>query len=71
MLRAMALGDWVRRLFSPAPAAASAEDEIILREEYGGEGGSESAPGGAVAGGPTELAGLEDAEAAEDAVDKT
>jgi hypothetical protein len=64
----MALSDWFRRLFSPAPATGQAEDEAILREEYGEDALGQPTPGG-VAGGPPGLAGLEDAEAAEDAVE--
>jgi hypothetical protein len=66
----MSLGDWFRRIFSPssAPNQAGAEDDAALREEYGAEAGGHEAPG-ALAGGPAGLAGLEDAQAAEDAVE--
>jgi hypothetical protein len=64
----MSLGDWFRRLFSPAPTSGHAEDEHILREEYGEDALGQPTPGG-VAGGPPGLAGLEDAEAAEDAAE--
>jgi hypothetical protein len=66
----MSLGDWFRRIFSPssAPNQAGAQDEATLREEYGAEAGGHETPGG-LAGGPPGLAGLEDAEAAENAVE--
>lgn len=64
----MGFGDWVRRLFSPSADEGPAEDEAALREEYGAEASGESAPGG-VAGGVPGLAGLEDAQAAENAVE--
>jgi hypothetical protein len=66
----MSLADWFRRLFSPAPDLRGAEDEAILREEYGEGAVEQPAPGGVV-GGAYGLAGLEDAEAAEDAVEET
>jgi hypothetical protein len=66
----MSLAEWFRRLFSPAPNLRGAEDEAILREEYGEEAVEQPTPGGVV-GGPFGLAGLEDAEAAEDAIKAT
>jgi hypothetical protein len=65
----MALGDWFRRLFSPAPSAGSPEDAAILQEEYGGEAGP-SEPG-VVAGGVSGFAGLEDAQAVEGVEEET
>jgi hypothetical protein len=64
----MSVSDWFRRLFSPSPTAGSAEDEAILREEYGENTDAPPAPG-IVAGGVSGFAGLEDAEAAEAAVE--
>jgi len=52
----MGLTDWFRRLFSPTPAAAGAEDPATLRAEYG-------------EGGLSGLARVEDAKAAEDALE--
>jgi hypothetical protein len=68
----MGMTDWFRRLFTPSssPNLGGAEDEAILREEYGGAFDEPSAPGG-IAGGPSGFAGLEDAEAAEGAVEET
>ena len=66
----MSISDWFRRLFSPSPSTGSAEDEAILREEYGENAGGPPAPG-IVAGGASGLAGLEDAEAAEDVEEAT
>jgi hypothetical protein len=66
----MGLGDWFRRLFSPSPTSRSPEDDAILREEYGGGASESSEPGGVVAGGVSGLAGLEDAEAAEEDLDQ-
>ena len=66
----MSVTDWFRRLFSPSPATGSAEDEAILGEEYGQEAGEPSAPDG-IAGGVSGLAGLEDAAAAEGAIEAT
>ena len=60
----MSLGDWFRRLFSPASSTGSAEDDAIEQEEYGGLAGEPPAPGG-IAGGVSGYAGLEDAQAAE------
>jgi hypothetical protein len=67
----MGVTDWFRRLFSPssAPSAEGAEDEAIMHEEYGGPAGGPPEPGSVVAGGVSGFAGLEDAEAAEDAVE--
>jgi hypothetical protein len=66
----MSVSDWFRRLFSPSPSAGSAEDEAILREEYGGNTDAPPAPGiVAGGGGVSGFAGLEDAEAAEAAVE--
>ena len=64
----MGISDWFRRLFSPSPSTGSAEDEAILREEYGANTDEPAAPG-VVAGGVSGFAGLEDAEAAEAAVE--
>lgn len=66
----MSLGDWFRRILSPssAPSQAGAEDDATLRAEYGEGAGGPEAPGG-VAGGVPGLAGLEDAQAAENAVE--
>jgi hypothetical protein len=66
----MSVRDWFQRIFSPAPVSGSAEDEAILREEYGENTGGPPAPG-IVAGGASGLAGLESAEAAEDALEAT
>jgi hypothetical protein len=52
----MGLTDWFRRLFSPAPAAGGAEDPATLRAEYG-------------EGGLSGLARVEDAKAAQDALE--
>jgi hypothetical protein len=64
----MSVTDWFRRLFSPSSTPGSPEDDAILREEYGESTGGSPEPGG-VAGGVSGFAGLEDAQAAEDAVD--
>jgi hypothetical protein len=65
----MGVTDWFRRLFSPSSGTTgSAEDDAILREEYGATAGGAPEPGG-IAGGVSGFAGLEDAQAAEDAVD--
>ena len=66
----MGVTDWFRRLFSPSSTTGSAEDDAILREEYGGEMGGDSGPGG-IAGGASGYAGLEDAEAAEGVEEQT
>ena len=66
----MGVTDWFRRLFSPSSTTGSAEDDAILREEYGGDLGEPSAPGG-IAGGASGFAGLEDAEAAEGVEEQT
>jgi hypothetical protein len=63
----MGMGNWFRRLFSPSPSTGSAEDDAILREEYGEAAVGEPGPG--LAGGVSGFAGLEDAEAAEGAVE--
>ncbi len=60
----MGVTDWFRKLFSPSSPTGSAEDDAILREEYGENAGGPSAPGG-IAGGVSGYAGLEDAEAVE------
>jgi hypothetical protein len=59
----MSVTDWFRRLFSPSSSTGSPEDDAIEQEEYGGEAGEP--PAGAIAGGVSGYAGLEDAEAAE------
>jgi hypothetical protein len=66
----MSLGDWFRRIFTPAsaPNQAGADDDATLRAEYGEQAGGHEGPGG-IAGGAPGLAGLEDAEAAEHAVE--
>ena len=66
----MSVTDWFRRLFAPSSTTGSAEDDAILREEYGAQTGEPSAPGG-IAGGVSGFAGLEDAEAVEGEMDKT
>lgn len=67
----MGLGDWFRRLFSPSPGSTGpAEDNAILREEYGEGAAGEPGPGIA-AGGPPGLAGLEDAQAVEGLEEQT
>jgi hypothetical protein len=58
----MGVTDWFRKLFASPSSTGSAEDDGIEREEYGGEGGEPSAPGGIV-GGVSGYAGLEDAAA--------
>jgi hypothetical protein len=67
--RAMSLGGWFTRLFSPSTSSAHAEDEAIEREEYGdaypGIASEDVAPGSVVAGGVSGYAGLEDTEAVE------
>jgi hypothetical protein len=67
--RAMSLGEWFNRLFSPSSSSSSPEDEAIEREEYGDAfpsiGSDDSAPGSVVAGGVGGFAGLEDTEAVE------
>ncbi|HEY7420565.1 MAG TPA: hypothetical protein VH541_01040 [Gaiellaceae bacterium] len=68
----MGVTDWFRRLFSPSssPSPAGAEDDAAMREEYGGDPGGPPEPGiVAGGGGVSGFAGLEDAEAAEDAVE--
>jgi hypothetical protein len=66
----MGVTDWFRNLFSPSDhTVGSAEDDAILREEYGENEGEPSAPGG-VAGGVSGFAGLEDAEAAQDELEQ-
>ncbi|HZC74371.1 MAG TPA: hypothetical protein VE220_00230 [Gaiellaceae bacterium] len=66
----MGVTDWFRRLFSPSssPNSEGAEDDAVLREEYG-EGAAGQPGSGAVTGGVSGFAGLEDAEAAEAAVE--
>jgi hypothetical protein len=49
----MSLGDWFRGLFSPRAGAQSAEDQAVLREEYGG-----SDPGAVVREQPTQSGGV-------------
>ena len=68
----MSLGDWFRRLFSPSssPSAGSAEDDALVREEYGGAAVGAPEPG-VVAGGVSGYAGLEDAEAVEGLEEQT
>ena len=63
----MGVTDWFRRLFSPTRGSTDPEDDAILREEYGAD--ETGAPGAGIAGGVSGFAGLEDAEAAEDAVE--
>ena len=64
----MGFSDWFRRLFSPSPGSTgSAEDDAILREEYGESGVGE--PG--IAGGVSGFAGLEDAQAVEGLEEQT
>ena len=68
----MSLGDWFRRLFSPSssPSAGSAEDDAIVREEYG-EAAAGPTEAGPVTGGVSGFAGLEDAEAVEGMEEQT
>ena len=66
----MGVTDWFRKLFAPSSHTGSAEDDAILREEYGENAGEPSAPGG-IAGGVSGYAGLEDAEAVEGEMEKT
>lgn len=71
MLQAMGMSDWFRRLFSPGPTTGSAEDDAILREEYGDQWAGGSSPPGIVAGGVSGYAGLEDAQAVEGLEEQT
>jgi hypothetical protein len=66
----MSVTDWFRRLFSPSPSAAGAEDEATLREEYGEDGPHQAGTGAVVTGGVSGFAGLEDAQAAEDELEQ-
>jgi len=68
--QAMGVTGWFRRLFSGGPATGSAEDDAILREEYGDGTVGEPAPGGII-GGVSGFAGLEDAQAAEGLEEQT
>jgi hypothetical protein len=52
----MGLTEWFRRLFSPGPRTGTAEDPATLRAEYG-------------EGGLSGLARVEDAKAAESAIE--
>lgn len=73
MLQPMALSNWFRRMFSTAPSTEGAEDNAIEQEEYGAGAEAEPAPD-FVAGGLTGqggLAGLESAQAADDAIHAT
>jgi hypothetical protein len=60
----MGVTDWFRKLFSGGPSTGSAEDDALLREEYGEGAVGEPGPGGIV-GGVSGFAGLEDAQAVE------
>ncbi|HEY2741153.1 MAG TPA: hypothetical protein VGI69_03100 [Gaiellaceae bacterium] len=68
----MGVTDWFRRLFSggPSTGSGSAEDDAILREEYGEGAVGEPEPGGIV-GGVSGFAGLEDAQATEGLEEET
>ena len=67
----MGVTGWFRRLFSGGPTTGSAEDDAILREEYGDAAfGEPGAPAGIV-GGVSGFAGLEDAQAAEGLEEQT
>ena len=68
--RSRADDGWFRKLFAPSSPTGSAEDDAILREEYGENEGEPSAPGG-IAGGVSGYAGLEDAEAVEGEMEAT
>jgi hypothetical protein len=62
----MGVTDWFRKLFSPGSSTGSAEDDAIEQEEYGGPDlEAPPEPGGAIAGGVSGYAGLEDAAAVE------
>jgi hypothetical protein len=66
----MGVTDWFRKLFSPSSSTGSAEDDAILREEYGANEGGPAAPDG-IAGGVSGYAGLEDAQAVEGLEEET
>jgi hypothetical protein len=66
----MGVTDWFRKLFSGGPSTGSAEDDAILREEYGEGTVGVSGPGGIV-GGVSGYAGLEDAQAVEGMEEQT
>jgi hypothetical protein len=71
MLRAMSVTSWFRRLVSGGPSTGSAEDDAILREEYGdGAFGEPEAPAGIV-GGISGFTDLEEAQAAEGLEEQT